>query len=94
MHVICQRVNKFEIKMVVIDGHTHFAGPGKGLPPNTVEDLLAIMDGTGIDSMVTCAPYSSIGRDRTFDNENRFLVESMSSSPRRSSASLWGIPAY
>ena len=83
MHVICQRVNKFEIIMVVIDGHTHFAGPGKGFPPNTVEDLLSIMDGNGIDSMVTCAPYSSIGSDRTYDDVNRFLVESMSRAPGR-----------
>ena len=69
--------------MVVIDGHTHFAGPGKGFPPNTVEDLLAIMDGNGIDSIVTCAPYSSIGKDRTYDDANRFLVESMSKAPER-----------
>ncbi len=69
--------------MVVIDGHTHFAGPGKGFPPNTVEELLAIMDGNGIDSIVTCAPYSSIGKDRTYDDANRFLVESMSKAPER-----------
>ncbi|MBL7080939.1 amidohydrolase [Candidatus Bathyarchaeota archaeon] len=69
--------------MVVIDGHTHFAGPGNGFPPNTVEDLLAIMDGNGIDSIVTCAPYSSIGKDRTYDDANRFLVESMSKAPER-----------
>ena len=69
--------------MVVIDGHTHFAGPGKGFPPNTVEDLLAIMDGNGIDSIVTCAPYSSIGKDRTYDDANRFLAESMSEAPER-----------
>jgi predicted TIM-barrel fold metal-dependent hydrolase len=69
--------------MVVIDGHTHFAGPGKGFPPNTVEDLLAIMDGNGIDSIITCAPYSSIGKERTYDDANRFLVESMSKAPER-----------
>jgi len=69
--------------MVVIDGHTHFAGPGMGLPPNTVEDLLASMDRNGIDSIVTCAPYSSIGRDRTYDDVNRFLVDSMLKAPGR-----------
>lgn len=69
--------------MVVIDGHTHFAGPGKGFPPNTVEDLLANMDGNGIDTIVTCAPYSSIGKDRTYDDANRFLEESMSKAPER-----------
>lgn len=63
--------------MIVIDGHTHFAGPGKGYPPNTMEDLLVIMDRNGIDSIVTCAPYSSIGEDRTYDEANRFLVDSM-----------------
>ena len=69
--------------MVVIDGHTHFAGPGRGLPPNTVEDLLATMDGNGIDAIVTCAPYSSIGKSRDYDDANRFLVESMSMAPER-----------
>lgn len=69
--------------MVVIDGHTHFAGPGNGFPPNTVEDLLAIMDGNGIDSIVTCAPYSSIGKDRTYDDANRFLAKSISKAPGR-----------
>jgi predicted TIM-barrel fold metal-dependent hydrolase len=63
--------------MVVIDGHTHFSGPGMGLPPNTVEDFTSMMDMNGIDSVVTCAPYSSIGKDRTYDEVNRFLVKSM-----------------
>jgi predicted TIM-barrel fold metal-dependent hydrolase len=69
--------------MVVIDGHTHFAGPGMGLPPNTLEELLSIMDVNGIDSIVTCAPYSSIGKNRTYDDVNRFLVESFSRAPER-----------
>jgi len=63
--------------MVVIDGHTHFSGPGMGLPPNTVEDFTSMMDMNGIDSVVTCAPYSSIGKDRTYDEVNRFLVKSI-----------------
>jgi len=63
--------------MVVIDGHTHFAGEGKGLPPNTVEDLLNILDANSIDAIVTCAPYSSIGKDRTYDEANQFLAEAM-----------------
>lgn len=69
--------------MVVIDGHTHFAGTGRGLPPNTVEELLSMMDGNGIDAVVTCAPYSSIGKDRTYDEANRFLAESMARAPER-----------
>jgi predicted TIM-barrel fold metal-dependent hydrolase len=69
--------------LVVIDGHTHFAGTGRGLPPNTVEDLLSMMDGNGIDAVVTCAPYSSIGRDRTYDEANRFLADSMARAPER-----------
>jgi predicted TIM-barrel fold metal-dependent hydrolase len=64
-------------EMVVIDGHTHFSGPGMGLPPNTVEEFTSIMDRNGIDAVVTCAPYSSIGKDRTYDEVNRFLVKSM-----------------
>lgn len=68
--------------MVVIDGHTHFAGPERGLPPNTVEDLLGIMDRNSLDSIVTCAPYSAIGKDRTYDEANRFLLESMEASDR------------
>ena len=63
--------------MVVIDGHTHFSGSGMGLPPNTVEEFTSMMDANGIDAVVTCAPYSSIGKDRTYDEVNRFLVESM-----------------
>lgn len=69
--------------MVVVDGHTHFAGPGKGLPPNTVEELLSVMDRNGIDAVVTCAPYSSIGEDRTYDEVNGFIVESMKATPKR-----------
>ena len=62
--------------MVVIDGHTHFAGPRKGFQPNTVEEFTTIMDRNGIDAVVTCAPYSSIGKDRTYDEANEFLVKS------------------
>lgn len=63
--------------MVVIDGHTHFASPGEGYPPNKVEDLMSIMDENGIDAVVTCAPYSSIGDDRNYDEANAFISESM-----------------
>jgi len=63
-------------EMVVIDGHTHFAGPGKGFQPNTVEEFTTIMDRNGIDAVVTCAPYSSIGKDRTYDEANEFLAKS------------------
>jgi predicted TIM-barrel fold metal-dependent hydrolase len=69
--------------MVVIDGHTHFAGKGKGLPPNTIEELLTILDKNGIDALVTCAPYSSIGNDRTYDEANRFLSEVKRTAPGR-----------
>jgi predicted TIM-barrel fold metal-dependent hydrolase len=69
--------------MVVVDGHTHFAGPGKGLPPNSVEDLMSVMDGNGIDAVVTCAPYSSIGEDFTYDEANGFIAESMKAAPGR-----------
>lgn len=62
--------------MVVIDGHTHFAGPRKGFQPNTVEEFTTIMDRNGIDAVVTCAPYSSIGKDRTYDEANEFLAKS------------------
>ena len=69
--------------MVVVDGHTHFAGPGKGLLPNTVEDLMSVMDRNGIDAVVTCAPYSSIGEDRNYDEANGFIAESMKTVPER-----------
>jgi predicted TIM-barrel fold metal-dependent hydrolase len=69
--------------MVVVDGHTHFAGPGKGLLPNSVEDLMSVMDGNGIDAVVTCAPYSSIGEDFTYDEANGFIAESMKAAPGR-----------
>ena len=54
----------YRIIMIIIDGHTHFAGPRKGLPPNSVEELLSIMDANGIDAVVTTPPYSFIGSDR------------------------------
>jgi predicted TIM-barrel fold metal-dependent hydrolase len=69
--------------MVVVDGHTHFAGPGKGLPPNSVEDLMSVMNGNGIDAVVTCAPYSSIGEGFTYDEANGFIAESMKAAPGR-----------
>jgi len=69
--------------MVIVDGHTHFAGEGKGLPPNSVEDLLSIMDRNGIDAIVTCASYSSIGEDRTYDEANDFIAKSMREVPKR-----------
>lgn len=69
--------------MVIIDGHTHFAGPGRGFPPNTVGDLLSVMDRNGIDAFVTCAPFSSIGEDRTYDEVNGFIAKSMKAAPDR-----------
>lgn len=68
---------------MIIDAHTHFAGEGRGLPPNSVEDLLYSLDTNKIDARVTCAPYSSIGRDRTYDEANQFLAESMNKAPSR-----------
>jgi predicted TIM-barrel fold metal-dependent hydrolase len=69
--------------MVVIDGHTHFAPQGKGLPPCTVEELLSTMDRNGIDAVVTCPPYSSIGKDRTYEDANEFLADSIEEAPGR-----------
>ncbi len=69
--------------MVVIDGHTHFAGPGKGLPPCSVEEFLSVMDENGIDAVVTTPPYSSIGADRTYDDANAFLADAMERAPDR-----------
>jgi len=69
--------------MVVIDGHTHFAGPDKGLPPCSVDDLLSVMDENGIDIVVTTPPYSSIGVDRTYDEANAFLADAMEKRPDR-----------
>jgi len=68
---------------MIIDAHTHFAREGRGLSPNSLEDLLYILDMNKIDALVTCAPYSSIGKDRTYDEANQFLVESMNKAPSR-----------
>lgn len=68
---------------MIIDAHTHFAVEGRGFPPNSVEDLLCNLDMNKIDALVTCAPYSSIGKDRTYDKANQFLAESMSKAPSR-----------
>ncbi len=69
--------------MVVIDGHTHFAGPEKGLPPCSVEELISVLDVNGIDAVVTTPPYSSIGTDRSYDEANAFIVEAMREEPKR-----------
>ncbi len=68
---------------MIIDAHTHFTGKGGGFPPNSVEDLLSSLDMNKIDALVTCAPYSSIGKDRTYDEANQFLAESMNKAPSR-----------
>lgn len=68
---------------MIIDAHTHFAREGRGYPPNSVEDLLCILDMNKIEALVTCAPYSSIGKDRTYDEANQFLAESMNKAPSR-----------
>ncbi len=69
--------------MVVIDGHTHFAGPEKGLPPNSVKELLSIMDMNDIDAVVTTPPLSSIGADRKYDEANAFISKAMKEAPNR-----------
>jgi predicted TIM-barrel fold metal-dependent hydrolase len=69
--------------MTIIDAHTHFATKDKGYPPCTVEDLLSVMDKNSIDSIVTCAPYSSIGKDMTYDEANAFIAVSMEKAPER-----------
>ena len=69
--------------MVIIDGHTHFAGPEKGLPPNSVEELLSVMDANGIDAVVTTPPLSSIGADRKYDEANAFISEAMKKAPNK-----------
>lgn len=68
---------------LIIDSHTHFAAVGRGLPPNSVEELLRVMDQNGIDAVVTTPPYSSIGSDRTYDEANAFLAEAMKRAPGR-----------
>ncbi len=68
---------------MIIDGHTHFAPPGKGLPPNSLEELLSIMDACGISAVVTTPPYSSIGADRTYDEANAFISKAMERAPDR-----------
>jgi len=69
--------------LVVIDAHTHFASVGKGSPPNTPEDLVAVMDSNKIDAMITTPPYSSISFDRTYDEPNMFIHEAMAKYPKR-----------
>ena len=80
--------------MVVIDGHTHFAAKGRGLPPCTVEELLSTIRENGIDAVVTCAPYSSIGKDRTYDEANAFIARSMEEAQGRIIGFVRAIPIY
>lgn len=53
------------------------------MPPCTVEELMSVMDGNGIDAVVTTPPYSSIGKDRTYDSANTFLANAMEKAPGR-----------
>jgi len=69
--------------LVVIDAHTHFADVGRGSPPNTPKDLVAVMDSNGIDAMITTPPYSSISLDRTYDEPNTFIYEAMKKYPKK-----------
>ena len=71
------------VGMVVIDAHTHFAGPGRGRPPCSLEELLSLMDRNGIDTVVATPPYSSIGVDRTYDEANAFIADTMKRAPER-----------
>lgn len=69
--------------MVYIDAHTHFGKRGKGLPPNTPEERIKIMDEIGMDAMVTTPPYASISYDRTYDDANSFILKVMQKYPDR-----------
>ncbi|MCS7364133.1 MAG: amidohydrolase family protein [archaeon GB-1867-035] len=69
--------------MVYIDAHTHFGKKGKGLPPNTPEERIKMMDEIGMDAMVTTPPYASISYDRTYDEANAFILEVMQKYPDR-----------
>ena len=69
--------------MVYIDAHTHFGKKGKGLPPNTPEERIKVMDEIGMDAMITCPPYASISRDRTYDDANKFILDVMRKYPGR-----------
>ena len=69
--------------MVVIDAHTHFGDKGKASPPNTARDLVAVMDGFGIDAMVTTPPYSAISYERDYEAANAFVADAMRQYPHR-----------
>lgn len=69
--------------MVYIDAHTHFGKKGKGMPPNTAEERIEVMDAIGMDAMITTPPYRSISMDRTYDEANAFILEVMREYPER-----------
>jgi predicted TIM-barrel fold metal-dependent hydrolase len=71
------------LKMVYIDAHTHFGKEGKGMPPNTPEERIEMMDRIGMDAMVTTPPYASISYDRTYDEANAFILEIQRRFPER-----------
>jgi len=69
--------------MIYIDAHTHFGMKGKGLPPNTPEERVRVMDEIGMDAMITTPPYASISPDRTYDEANTFILKVMKKYPNR-----------
>lgn len=69
--------------MVYIDAHTHFGLKGRGLPPYTPEERIAVMEKYKMDAMVTTPPYASISLDRSYDEANEFLLKVQKKYPKR-----------
>jgi len=70
--------------MVYIDAHTHFGkGMPAGIPPDRVEECIAMMDRIGMDAIITTPPYASISMDRSYDEANALLSEAMRKWPKR-----------
>jgi len=70
--------------MVYIDAHTHFGGGMfQGIPPEGVEECLKMMDAIGMDAMVMSPCYASISYDRTYDEANALLADTMKKHGKR-----------
>ena len=70
--------------MVYIDAHTHFGkGDPMGISPKEAQKCVEMMDGIGMDGMITSPPYASIGPDRSYDVANGLIKEAMEKWPDR-----------
>lgn len=70
--------------MIYIDAHTHFGkGDPMGISPKEAHKCVEMMQGIGMEGMITSPPYASIGSERNFDMANDLIGDAMKKWPDR-----------